>query len=505
MPSVLSPAKALLLAVHFATHADMDSFARLCRLNALTLHEELVLRILLSHLPETMRPALYVGFLKQLSSGHLRDTDTHVLDFSPVTGLTEAEATKKARRLHLRSLKCPEIDPALQGDSLGSFLVLRTRSMDCETGMPLQVLDLLLPFVHPSSYLYTWTSTILLPYVKKEQATGSRTTLLQFERMSDAEASNYLLPQSDTAIPTRVSVDRDLREILGPWLYNLDRWKETAAGGETACSGVMCEGWQEAMGWLVSQAASSWPVAVQALEKWGGLDDVDFGYELTMQLPKHIQDHFRETYATTTLACVYSVQDTSLECLSRLYDIVAKLRLNLGHDDKYESLEETLVTLPDLSLHNMSAFWEDRATSLARNNILGPNNLLTSPNAESTRLLLALTLSAYILTLYGRPSSVRKVGDLTFLRDPGDQKAAFATTLRAIDNQASTHGDEYILWARRRLLWLRGWCEDAARTSQTIDNGTFCEIKSEYMDVDFLRLMLLTGRMCGQNPKRQGN
>ncbi|KAG6037191.1 hypothetical protein E4U41_005261 [Claviceps citrina] len=494
MPPTVSRAKVLLHAVHFATQADIDSFANLCRIHASTLHEELLLRILLTYLPETLSPTLYVGFLKQLYNEQSLDTNTHTLDLSPVIGLTEAEAVKKVRRLHLRSLKCPSIHPSLQGDALSIFLVLRARSMDAETGIPSQLLDLLLPFVHRNSFLYTWTSTVVVPYVRKEQATGSRNSLLQFETLSDAEASHYLLKQSESSIRGQIDVDRDLRGIFGPWLYNPDRWKEAATGGGPDVPHVVCEGWQEARVWLLSQAISSWPVAVQALEKWGGIDDVEFGYELTMNLPKQFQHHFRDTYAATTLACVYSIQDTSLGCLSRLYNIVATLRFNMGYDENHGSLDEALVALPDLSLYNMSAFWEDRAASLSRNNILEPNNPLTKPNAESTRLLLALILSAYILTLHGHPVSVRKVGDLTFLRDTRDQTAAFTKMLRVIDNQASSRDDEYIIRARKRLLWLRGWRDEAARATQTIENGPFCAIEREFMDVEFLKLMLSTGR-----------
>ncbi|KAG5930068.1 hypothetical protein E4U53_002315 [Claviceps sorghi] len=507
MPSAVSPAKVLLLAVHFAAHADIDSVANLHQLDAATLHEEILLRILLTYLPESIRPTLYVGLLEQLSSsnGPVQVANPHTpdLDWSPVAALTEAEATKKAKRLHLRSLKCSSVHSSLHGDALSSFLVLRARSMDAETGMPLPLLDLLLPFVHRNSYLYTWTSTVVVPYVKKEQAIHPRstsTTLLRFETLPDAEASSYLLSQPDPSPQRQVDVGRDFRGIFAPWLYNPDRWEAAAADGGTASLAVICRGWQEARGWLVSQAASSsWPVALHVLEKWGGIDDVDFGHGLAMELPKHFQDHFRDTYAAATLACVYSIQDSSLECLSRLYHVVANLRRRLAYDQEYESLEELLVKLPDLSAHNLATLWEDRTASLARNNLLGPNNLLTSPTDESTRLLLALILSAYIMTLHGHPLSVRRVGDVTFLRDPRDQKAAFTKMLWAIEKQASNRDDEYVIWARKRLLWLRRWRDDdaaaaAARGPRPFENGTFSAIERNAVDMDFLKLMLSTGR-----------
>ncbi|KAG6321788.1 hypothetical protein E4U22_001307 [Claviceps purpurea] len=492
VPSALSPAKVLLLAVHFATHANIDSLTSLCQLHASTLHEELLLRILLTYLPETIRPDLYVGLLQQVSERDFQDTNAHAPDSLPVDTLTEAEAAKKVKRLHLRSLNGPLIHESLQRDVLSSFLVLRARSIDTETGTPSQLLDLLLPFVHRSSYLCTWISSIVVPYVKKEQAVDSRDSLLQFEALSDAEASIFLLSrQPDMPSTVQLDIDHDLRESFGPWLYNPDRWKEAGPDGGTD---IVCEGWQEFRTWLVSQAASSWPIAVQVLEKWGGIDDVCLSHGLTMKLAKRFQDHCRETYAATTLACVYSVQDTSLKCLSRLYNIVARLRVRLAYDEKYESLEEALETLPDLSLHNISTLWQDRTASLAKDNILAPKNLLTSPTAESTRLLLALILSAYNLTLHGHPSSVRRVGDLTFLRDTRDQNAVFTKLLWTIEKQASTRNDEYIVWARKRLLWLRGWRDAAASVPQEIDNGTFCAIQRESMDADFLKLMLSSGR-----------
>ncbi|KAG6094626.1 hypothetical protein E4U30_003209 [Claviceps sp. LM220 group G6] len=491
-PSALSPAKVLLLAVHFATHANIDSLTNLCQLHASTVHEELLLRILLTYLPETIRPDLYVGLLQQVSERDFEDTNPHAPDTSPVDALTEAEAAKKVKRLHLRSLNGPSIHESLQRDVLSNFLVLRARSIDTETGTPSQLLNLLLPFVHRSSYLCTWISTIVLPYVKKEQAVDSRNSLLQFEALSDAEASIFLLSrQPDVPSTVQLDIDHDLRESFGPWLYNPDRWKEAGPDGGTD---ILCEGWQEARVWLVSQAASSWPIAVQVLEKWGGIDDVCLSHGLTMKLAERFQDHCRETYAATTLACVYSIQDTSLECLSRLYNIVARLRVRLAYVDKYESLEEALEKLPDLSLHNIPTLWQDRTASLAKDNILAPKNLLTSPTVESTRLLLALILSAYNLTLHGHPSSVRRVGDLTFLRDTRDQNAVFTKLLWTIEKQASTRDDEYIVWARKRLLWLRGWRDAAASAPHEIDNGTFCAIQRESMDADFLKLMLSSGR-----------
>lgn len=108
MSSSLSPGKVLLLAAHYATHGDIESLARLSSQQAKVLHKELLLRILLTYLPETVKPSIYVGFLLSLARDSLEEYSDGVLDTAPVEGLSEDEASKRARKLHLQQLTCTD-------------------------------------------------------------------------------------------------------------------------------------------------------------------------------------------------------------------------------------------------------------------------------------------------------------------------------------------------------------------------------------------------------------
>src|ERR1700712_2065059 len=95
----LSPAKAVLLAVQLASKSDLLILRTLVCQHRKALHTELVLRILLSHLPESLDSSAYVPFLVDLISGRLVEESKTPVDSSTLLELTEVEAQKKVRKL----------------------------------------------------------------------------------------------------------------------------------------------------------------------------------------------------------------------------------------------------------------------------------------------------------------------------------------------------------------------------------------------------------------------
>jgi hypothetical protein len=504
MASSLSPAKVLLLAVHFAAHADISSLASLTRAHASIIQEELLLRILLTHLPETVRPDVYTGFLQEVADHTFDEHQFVELDTSPVNGLDDNEAAKRVTKHRLLPLTYPSVPQTTQEDALSRFLFLRTHQMDNETGMLAQLLDLLLPFLSRNAGIHKWTMSTVLPYVRKGLehgfAVSPEYSLLQFENLPDARAVEYLLSSANSLNQSEEHVHDHLKSLIGPWIHDTDRWNATPESSSLEASTVFCSGWQQVCEWLLSQATLSWPVAIHAIEHWGGPEDVDFGLGIALDLPTSYKRYLRQTYATTVLACVYSVQEASYECLSRICSLLTKLRLYLGHESSFTSLEETIKALPNLSVTDMLAFRGDRVASYMRNDLLERNNPLTKPSQDSTTLLLALTLSACILTLFGSPSSVRRVGDLTFLRDERDQKSEALKILRAKLGQASRESDDYLLQVRSSLLWLRDWGHGStgapvAGAGAAGAAGTLGMVSRDYMESEFLKLLLSRERM----------
>ncbi|CRK45468.1 hypothetical protein BN1723_006634 [Verticillium longisporum] len=95
MSLILSPPKLVLLAVHLATIADVNSLAYLTSRYPAVLRKDIILRILLTYLPETVPSAEYVNFLKELESGEFDDHEANDLNYATVHDLNDEEAAKK--------------------------------------------------------------------------------------------------------------------------------------------------------------------------------------------------------------------------------------------------------------------------------------------------------------------------------------------------------------------------------------------------------------------------
>ena len=69
MSALLSPARVVLLAVHLATKSSIDALTALAAQHSKVLHKELLLRILLTCLPETLPSSEYVSLVERIGSG----------------------------------------------------------------------------------------------------------------------------------------------------------------------------------------------------------------------------------------------------------------------------------------------------------------------------------------------------------------------------------------------------------------------------------------------------
>ena len=94
MAERLTKAQCILLAVHFASESKTNELHTLCQLKSRDLlPAELVLRILLTYLPEVTPPAQYTTLVTALASDRIEDESTPVsLDISHVIDISEATA-----------------------------------------------------------------------------------------------------------------------------------------------------------------------------------------------------------------------------------------------------------------------------------------------------------------------------------------------------------------------------------------------------------------------------
>ncbi|TGJ84328.1 hypothetical protein E0Z10_g4448 [Xylaria hypoxylon] len=283
----LSPPRVLLLAVHFAAKSDTQSLIALVAHHPNVLQPELILRVLLTCLPETLRSSEYVGLIERIESGDLySEPDLSIqFDSSSVQDITDAEAAKKTRRLHLLPLAWDHAPADALQDPVSLFLIRRAHRVDQEAGLLTQLPDLIVPFLQHAPYIRTWAISALLPLLRRNYEYYPHEpislTLESFERLDSRVAVASLLSQTGVREEDLPHVGRDLRGLIGPWIYSNARWdtsvEEQSPTESSRHEHIFCPAWEHVLEWLITQASVSWRVAVKAFDQWDGPGDVDLG------------------------------------------------------------------------------------------------------------------------------------------------------------------------------------------------------------------------------------
>lgn len=503
MTTMISPAKIILLAVHLATKSDIDSLTSLALRHDKVLQKQLVLRILLTCLPETVDSNNYVSLIECLRSEVAEDIEEDQcpeIDWSSVEHFTDAEAARKVRKLRLLPLKSPNAPEDAADDPISLFLIHRAHRVDEEAGLLTQLPDLIVPFLDHAPCIRAWMISALLPLLRRNYEYYPDApipyTLSAFDKLDDRAAVSVLLDQTGAREEDLSHVGRDLRGLLGPWIYHEKRWTtQTPEGAESSSPKISCLGWEEMLEWLTLQASRSWRVAVKAIEEWDGPEDVDIGGYGTMWLGDDEQGYLEQRYARAALASAYLITEASVEALSGVNSIITKV-MNLMGEDPCPTLQvasSLLSPLPDLTSELIVSA---RNATYMRNDLLEESNVLTSPKKLSAQLLHALTLSAFILTKSGTLCNVRRAGELAFLQDEREQKAEAGTFLRNLRNHAPKSEDKYWMRARNELLWLRDWgAEEVSDDASDLRiQGVFGQLNKEFLEMECLKAILTSGR-----------
>ena len=94
----LSSAQCILLTVHYASEANIRALYAFTPLRLDVLSPELVLRIVLSYLPETVDPSLYTTYVREVATRiYLEQQEPLKVDPSPVTSLSPEQAQRRRR------------------------------------------------------------------------------------------------------------------------------------------------------------------------------------------------------------------------------------------------------------------------------------------------------------------------------------------------------------------------------------------------------------------------
>jgi hypothetical protein len=500
----LSPAKVVLLAVNFASHADIESLDHLRARYSVVLGSELFLRILLTYLPETTAPSAYIDLVRKAGGdGAQQEATPGSIDTTVVNDLTEDQASRKTRKLRLLELSGSELPSAENHDPVTRFLFRRACKLDEEAGMLGHLADLLLPFVEHSPAVRTWMASTILPLTRRNleyYAEENSYTLSAFQKLPDRAAVHYLLSQTGVSEDNYDLIGRDLRGVLSPWLYDDSRWSfaddsSEQSSEETVSPKVGCAGWEQMLEWLLLQASKSWRVMVQAVEHWDGPRDVVLGDDITLELGESQLQYLDQTFARAILASAYSIPEPTIEALEAAYRIMRKARTLLGLPDASPT-QVALENLPETprSEAAVSSGSKLSATSL-RSDLLQTSNRLTDPTETAIDFLTAVILSAHVLTRMGIPCTVKRAGELVLLQDHREQRNELLKLIRLASLHTQNNSDDHWLRVRRDLLWLQSWgASSPDARSDGRGRGILGTIPKHDVEVELLKAMLSQSR-----------
>ncbi|OTB05278.1 hypothetical protein M426DRAFT_320091 [Hypoxylon sp. CI-4A] len=493
-----SPSRIVLLATHLAAKSDIDSLTALAAQHTKVLRQDLLLRILLTCLPETLPPSQYVSLVEHIETGSLEtDVESREVDWSSVEDITDNEANKKVRKLRLLPLAWENAPHGELQDPVSLFLIHRARRVDEEAGLLTQLPDLIVPFLDHSPSIRTWMVSVLLPLLRRNHEYYPRhpvvQTLSDFERLSDQAAVDLLLSQTGARQEDLPHVGRDLRGLIGPWLYNDARWARDNENGQPT-GHTLCPGWEHVLEWITSQASKSWQVAVRSIDQWDGPGDVDLAGYASMWLEDDEQEYLEQRYARAALASAYLIPEASADALTGVNNIITKI-MALLDQDPCPTLQVASSLLPPFTDPKGENLLSPKNATYIRNDLLAESNPLTAPNETSTQLLHILALSAFILTKASVPCTVRRTAELAFLQDEREQKVEATKFIHSLSNNGPKSDDKYWIRARNELLWLRDWGAEEAQGSLDVQaRGVFGQLIKEFLEVECLKAFLSNTR-----------
>ncbi len=515
--SSLSQAKAILLAVKAATKADVPALCTLVAQQRKTLRTDIILRILLTYLPESLDPSEYVPFLRDLASGNLSLDDKLEIDISAVEEISNADANKKVKKLRLLPLAWPSAPTDAPEDPFILFLIHRAYRIDEETGLITQLPELIAPFLNYSQYLRTWMISTLLPLLRLNYEYYPQESTLQtirsFENLNDRTGVEFLLSRTGKSVENEGGNDkrvgRDLRGLVGPWMYGDSQWKrrrvirssEWDTQTVTPLDEVVQEhpksaGWEEVFKWIIFQATNSWSICVAAIEQWDGPGDVDLGGygNGTVWLEEHEQRNLERRYARAALAAAYLIPEASVEALTGVHHILARL-VALLDLNRIPSLPAAAALLAPIPAVRESTIGIAKNATYLRNALMEERNVLTTPNLTSISLLHGILISAYLLTRAGVQCTIRRAGELVLLQEEREQTFEFQRLIHKLGNGLKGD-DKHWTRVRNEVLWLRDCGADASqgRTDVSQGRGIFGKVGKDLLEMELLKVLLANTR-----------
>jgi hypothetical protein len=537
----LSTDQCILLAVHYASQADIPALHSFTPSRPDALSSELVLRILLTYLPETLDPAVYRTYVSEVATRLYLDVDREdvPVDTGLVSDVDAATARKRVKKLHLCEIKPVNFPPHAPTDLLTNFLCNRSQKIDEATGMLNLVLSLVEPFLEGHDYLRVWFVSAVLPLFRLNFKFYPQDPMVEsiddFGGREGKEGMELLLARSlkkgaDVNGEGR-NVARDMKSLVGPWMYgHTDRKrrklesqrqsqhpqqeeganeKDTTEEADELSEGVRkiaLDGvsekdktghdWEHAYYWMVQNAQENFPHITQLIEEWDGPSDVDFGgYEKGEHRPyldDDVQRKLELQYAQAAFASCYAAQSSSKETVQGAHGVLARLAELLDFLPPPD-LATSVESLPRIEQHATSLDDSQTLQDLLPDRLLTAEHPLTTPRMETYMLLQMHVYTAYQLDGLGYTASLVDVARMQFYGNAESQLVVLQKMLRGLGAPGKSDDTD---WAacRNKLVWLWNWGIDPDNMAANNGAGVLGKIPKADFEAEMLKVFTETSR-----------
>jgi protein transport protein SEC39 len=516
----LSPSQCILLTVHYASEANIKALHSFTPQRPDTLDPTLVLRILLTYLPESVEPREYTPYIEEVASRLYLDVTREDVDVdtAPVAALSEAEAKKKVKKLRLEEIQPPQFPPHAPDDLLTLFLCHRAEKIDTETGLLEFVPRLVEPFVQRNDYLRVWYVSTVLPLLRLNweyyPEHPTEISLLDFAGLDGKSGIDVLLEKTRTVDgEVEGRAVRDMKGLVGPWMYGHTERKRRRLNASASTSGnnsgnetdqvttgmrkIKLDGisagdrtghdWEYAYRWMVHEAASNFPLITSLIEDWDGPSDVDTGgFEQGHRpyLDDEVQRKLELQYAQAAFAACYATTSPSETTVRGAHGVLARLAELLDFLPPPD-LATSVDSLPLIEKHSTILDDSQTVKDLESDQLLTPEHPLTAPRLETYMLLQMIVYSAYQLLGLGYETSLVNVAKMLFYGTAESQLAVLTKILKGLGKNGKRSEGEWNA-DRAKLVWLWNWGIDAEDSSAKNGAGVLGKVEKEDFEEEML-------------------
>ena len=534
----LSSDQCVLLAVHYATGAKISTLQVLRSVRPDVLTTELTLRILVSYLPENLEPINYVNFIASLTtekdSQHLTEKDALTdeavtIDVKPVDELTPSQARKSLKKLHLLPLQQQCLaDEDGSADLVTRFIIQRVHRIEVETGLLDLVPELVVPFIDRSDYLRTWFVSTVLPLLRlnyefypspiSRQRTDQSDTpsVKALEDMGEEQAvdvllSRALLDQSSfEELEQGYNIRRDLRCLVGPWVYGENqrkrrkvresRKKSSISNNETTRQSVdeikgspdlaKRSDWIYAFKWLVHLSKINLSAISCLVQNWDGPVDVDLGgYVPNQGIIEKKLSYINQEYAKTTLACIFMASNGSEGNIIAAHSLLTRVASFVEYDP-VPSLSTSVRALPrvaNMLLPEISI----TASALDSEVLVNLESPLTVVDQKTFFLSMNFIFSAHLCGSLNYVRAIRDITAIYFFAKEEEQMAILQQILQGLVTGRQRTSDEWDE-IRGQIIWLWSWDDMRYTDGQHCGRGVLGKLPKKKVGTEILKALLVT-------------